>query len=182
MDKKGNPKNVNELLDILRQASAPQSEPLTEGEREFLLEYTELTEDDLTPQAYEEARLQVAQDQALAEQEAVETALGTRQVSNLIKRDRASVRRSKVLGDVYTLPAGMGTGLLYPRWQFVQGKIVPGLRGILPLFPQYMHPLDIEDFMSSPNEELGNRSPVQWLTTGGKPEVVQALVEELSYE
>lgn len=155
---------------------------MTAGERDFLLETTELTEDDLSPRAYDTARFRIAEDRALAEEEAVHSALTTGQVSKLLGRQTASIRRSKGAGDLYALPTVSGRVTMYPAWQFVDGKVTPGLSEIIPLFPQYTHPLAVQQFMTEPNEELGGRSPVEWLIEGGAVEAVASLAEELGYE
>lgn len=182
LDRQGSSMSVDEFLNVLRQVAAPESEALTAGERDFLLETTDLTEDDLTPDAYETARLRVAEDQALAEDEAVAASLTTSQVANLLGRQGPSIRRSKGNGGLYALPTVRGRETLYPAWQFVGGEVVPGLSEIISKFPQYMHPLDVQDFMTEPHEELDGRSPAQWLTDGGSVAAVVSLVDELSYE
>lgn len=182
LNRRGNPLSVNAFLDILREMSDPASEALSAGEREFLLEATELTEEELSPQAQEAARFQIAEDRALAEQETRASALTTREVAQLLNRHDASIRRSKLSGDLYALPTSSGRTTLFPAWQFEGDQVVPGLKPILPLFPQYLHPLSIERFMTEGNSELDGRSPVAWLLAGGAVEAVASLVDELGYE
>lgn len=182
LNRRGNPLSVDAFMDILREMSDPASEPLSTGERAFLLEATDLTEEDLTPQAHEAARIQVAEDRALAEKEARDSALTTGEVSELLGRQGASIRRSKLAGDLYALPASNGRTALFPAWQFDGSQVVPGLRTIMPTFPQYVHPLTIQQFMTEEKEELDGRSPVEWLTAGGAAEAVASLVAELGYE
>lgn len=182
LNRRGNPLSVDAFMDILREMSDPASEPLSTGERAFLLETTDLTEEDLTPQAHEAVRMQVAEDRALAEKEARDSALTTGAVSELLGRQGASIRRSKLAGDLYALPTGNGRTTLFPAWQFVGSQVVPGLRTIIPNFPQYVHPLTIQQFMTEEKEELDGRSPVDWLCAGGAVEAVASLVAELGYE
>lgn len=174
--------SVDAFMDVLREMSEPASEPLSAGERSFLLEATDLTEEDLTPRAHEAARIRVAEDRALAEKEARDTALTTGEVSDLLGRQGASIRRSKLAGDLYALPTGNGRTALFPAWQFEGNQVVPGLRTITPNFPQYVHPLTIQQFMTEEKAELDGRSPVEWLTAGGAVEAVASLVAELGYE
>ena len=163
----------------------PQSEytePLSADEHAFLLEATDLTEEDLTPQAYEAARIQIAEDRALAEKEARDSALTTGEVCELLGREGTSIRRSKSAGDLYALPTSNGRATLFPAWQFVGRQVVPGLRTIIPNFPSYEHPLTIQQFMTEANDELDGRAPVEWLNAGGAVETVASLVAELTYE
>lgn len=182
LNRRGNPMSVDAFMDVLREMSEPASEPLSAGERSFLLEATDLTEEDLTPRAHEAARIRVAEDRALAEKEARDTALTTGEVSDLLGRQGASIRRSKLAGDLYALPTGNGRTALFPAWQFEGNEVVPGLRTITPNFPQYVHPLTIQQFMTEEKAELDGRSPVEWLTAGGAVEAVASLVAELGYE
>lgn len=182
LNRRGNPMSVDAFMDILREMSEPASEPLSTGERSFLLEATDLTDEDLTPRAHEAARIRVAEDRALAEKEARDTALTTGEVSDLLGRQGASIRRSKLTGDLYALPTGNGRTTLFPAWQFEGNQVVPGLRTITPNFPQYVHPLTIQQFMTEEKAELDGRSPVEWLKAGGAVEAVASLVVELGYE
>ena len=182
LDRQGNPMSVAEFLDVLKQVAAPRSEALTAGERDYLLENTDLTEKDLSSEGLAAARLRIAEDRALAEEEAVESSLTTKQVAELLGKHAPAIRRYKGSGELYALPTAAGRDTLYPAWQFVDGKKTPGLSEIIPLFPQYTHPLEVQQFMTEPHEELGERSPVQWLNAGGDTQAVADLVEELSYE
>ena len=158
------------------------TEPLSADERAFLLEATDLTEADLTPQALEATRIQVAEERALAEKEARVSALTTGEVCELLGRQGASIRRSKLAGDLYALPTNSGRITLFPAWQFAGDQVVPGLRTIIPNFPQHEHPLTIQQFMTEVNDDLDGRSPVEWLNAGGAVEAVASLVAELAYE
>ncbi|WP_152349025.1 hypothetical protein [Brevibacterium sp. CFH 10365] len=182
LNRRGNPMSVDAFMDILREMSEPASEPLSTGERAFLFEATDLSEEDLTPQAHEAARIQVDEDRALAEKEARDSALTTGEVSDLLGRQGASILRSMLAGDLCVLPASNGRTTLFPAWQFEGNQVVPGLRRIIPNFPQYVHPLTIQQFMIEEREELDGRSAVEWLMAGGAVEAVVSLVAELGYE
>lgn len=147
-----------------------------------MLEATDLTEADLTPQALEATRIQVAEERALADKEARVSALTTGEVCELLGRQGASIRRSKLAGDLYALPTNSGRITLFPAWQFAGDQVVPGLRTIIPNFPQHEHPLTIQQFMTEVNDDLDGRSPVEWLNAGGAVEAVASLVAELAYE
>jgi hypothetical protein len=65
-----------------------------------------------------------------------------------------------------------------PRWQFREGPggvvidVIPGLAQIVPVIPRGMHPLALEAFMTEPLEDLGDKSPVDYLCSYGVVEVV----------
>lgn len=182
LDRRGNPLSADALLDVLREASDSTTEALSAGEREFLLETTDLTDADLTAEARAAAQSRVAQDRAAAQEQVHSASLTTGEVASLLGRLEASIRRSKASGDLYALPSAGGRAIRFPRWQFEEREVVPGLRAIIPAFPQYTHPLTIQHFMTTPNESLGRLSPVRWLLDGGEVGAVLALVEELGYE
>lgn len=182
LSRRGNPLSVDAFMDILREMSDPGSEPLSAGERDFLLATTDLSEEDLSAGSHEAARVQVAEDRILAEKDSRDSALTTGEVAELLGRQGASIRRSKLTGDLYALPANSGRATLFPDWQFDGNQVVPGLRAIIPEFPRYAHPLTIQQFMTEENDELDGRSPVEWLSAGGAVEAVASLVAELAYE
>lgn len=182
LNRRGNPLGVEAFMDILREMSEPAAVPLSATERDFLLETTDLTEGDLTPQAHESACIQIADDRGLAEKEVLGSALTTSEVSELLGREEASIHRSTVAGDLYALPSRSGHAILFPAWQFEGQQVVPELRTIIQIFPQHVHPQAIQQFMTEPKDELDGRSPVEWLAAGGAVEEVSSLVAELGYE
>lgn len=182
LGRRGSPLTADALLDVLREASDSTTEALSAGEREFLLENTDLTDEDLTPEARAASQSRLAQDRAEAQEQVHRASLTTGEVAALLGRLEASIRRSRTTGDLYALPSGGGRAIRFPDWQFGDGGVVPGLRAIIPAFPQYTHPLSIQRFMMTPNESLDQLSPVRWLLDGGAVAAVVALVDELSYE
>lgn len=70
----------------LPRRGATRPPPLSTRERSFLLETTDLTGEDLTPQAHEAARIRVAENRALAEKEARDSTLTNAEVSELLGR------------------------------------------------------------------------------------------------
>lgn len=178
LERRGNPLSVDVLLEILHEASETTAEALSAGEREFLLASTDLVEDDLTPEGRARSADVAALDRARAEQEAWASSLTTAEVAALLGRKGASIRRSKAAGDLFALPTSAGRSARFPAWQFDDGRVMPGLREIIPAFPRYTHPLSIQRFMMSPAEELEGLSPVRWLLRGGAVDAVVSLVDE----
>lgn len=182
LERRGRPMTSEDFLAVLQEIGG-QSEPLTSGERSFLLEHTELTESDLTDDARAETRLQVLQGKAAAEAETDRSALSTGEVAALLGRAEANVRRSRLNGDLYAAAVDSGRPLRFPRWQFTpDGHVVPGLREIVPRLPRHFHPLSIERFMTAPHEGLDGLAPAQWLSSGGPVQAVVDLAAEAGYE
>ena len=59
-----------------------------------------------------------------------------------------------------------------PRWQFTGGHTIPGLSWVVPAIPISLHPLAVDAFMTTANDDFGGESPVEWLTSGGDPALV----------
>lgn len=183
LQRRGEPITSREFLDILGEISDLSAEPLTLGERDFLIEHTELSESDLTEQSREGTRLDIARQRLRVERAAHEDALTTAEVAELLGRQESNVRRSRLSGDLYALKDGDARGLRFPRWQFTEdGRALPGLRRILSAFPRHTHPAVVERFMTEPHDELEGSSPARWLAGSAPVDAVVELVAELRYE
>lgn len=170
------------FLEVLQEASGGSAAPLTAGERDFLLTHAGMSEQDLSEQGRAATRLELARDRFALDAAALEGALSTREVSDLLGRAEANVRRSRLSGDLYAPNPGDPAGLRFPRWQFTSARsVVPGLRRIIPAFPRDTHPLAIGRFMTQSHEDLDGMSPVEWLAGDGPVDTVVALVDDLGY-
>lgn len=170
------------FLEVLQEAAGGSSAPLAAGEREFLLAHAGMSEEDLSEQGRAVTRLELARDRFELDAAALDGALSTGEVAELLSRAEANVRRSRLSGDLYAPNPGDSAGLRFPRWQFTAtGGVVPGLRRIIPAFPRSTHPLAIARFMTQGHEDLDGMSPVQWLAGDGPVDPVVALVEDLGY-
>jgi hypothetical protein len=71
-----------------------------------------------------------------------------------------------------------------PAWQFTARGPVPGLKQVLPALPHDLHPLEVEEFFTSPQPGLILRdeevSPTEWLAGGGDTAVVRSAAESLT--
>lgn len=70
---------------------------------------------------------------------------------------------------------------LYPTWQFNKSrKSIRGLKLVLAALDSTLHPLVVDHWFRTPNVDLEVNeetvSPLEWLRTGGDPEVAAALV------
>lgn len=63
-----------------------------------------------------------------------------------------------------------------PRWQVVDRESgtgpIPGLATIVPTIPSALHPVALDAFMHTSQEDLGGQSPLEWLISGGNPQLV----------
>lgn len=73
-----------------------------------------------------------------------------------------------------------------PRFQFAGDEEVPGIAEVVRRMPVDVHPVSAENFFTLPNpdlyldeEEEQPVSPREWLLSGGSPETVAPLAEEL---
>jgi hypothetical protein len=73
-----------------------------------------------------------------------------------------------------------------PRFQFVDGKLVPGLELVLPAVGYGAHPLELHRWFTTPHDALRvgddrtRVSPAQWLASGGRVEDVVGLADEVT--
>lgn len=170
------------FLEVLQEVAGGSSEPLTSAERDFLLSHAGLSEAELSAQGRASTQVELARDRVVLDASVLDGALTTKEVAELLGRAEANVRRSRLSGDLYAVNPGDPAGLRFPRWQFLpSGRVVPGLRRIIPAFPAPTHPLVIARFMTAPLEDLDDMSPVEWLGGGGAVDPVLAVVEDLGY-
>ena len=59
-----------------------------------------------------------------------------------------------------------------PRWQLSESRSLPGLELLVPAIPDTLHPLAVDAFMATPRADFDDRSPVEWLASGGDPTVI----------
>ncbi|GAA1902999.1 hypothetical protein [Lapillicoccus jejuensis] len=105
-------------------------------------------------------------------------ALTVAQAATALAVTPGRVRQLVSTGAVVTLPGGE-SGHLLPAWQIVDGRLLPGLESVATAAAG-LHPLTLAGFMTRPDADLvadGEAvSPVDWLLTGGDPDVVAQLV------
>ncbi len=181
--RRGGPMSAQEFISVVEEVSNISAEPLTAGEVDFLTKHTDLSSDELSSRGRAKTQLRVLAERSRSRTLLEESSLSTADVASLLGRDPANIRRSRLEGDLYSPGVGVpGQSLRFPKWQFVGNTHVRGLRKIIPAFPAHFHPLSIERFMTEPNDELDTMSPVQWLVSGGEPDAVARLADELGYE
>lgn len=164
----------NVLLAIVHTAFAPY-DTMTAGERQFLID-SGVPADSFDPEQQAVARAKLVS-RAIATDAKSAPLLSTAQVAELLGRAPSNVRRSAGTHDLYAVHRGTGRELGFPSWQFVNDLPLRGLREVLAALPDSMHPLSVEGFMTTPQEELEDRSPVEWLSTGGDVAIVVQLAD-----
>lgn|GEM_PF-797101 len=157
---------------------AGQVPSLTAGEVEFLVGAAGFPREYLDPEEVALASLTI-EDKVGGAEDAARSGLTTSEVAALLRRDAANVRRSIQRGDFYATEEFRDRERVLPDWQFVGGKPLPGLRQVLEAFEVRLHPLDLERWMTAHREELGDRSAIEWLSTGGDAQTVASLAAEV---
>lgn len=162
------------LLAIVHTAFAPR-QAMTADERRFLIEAGAPT-DSFDPARQAEARARLS---ALAAETAAAAAerLTTSEVADRLGTSESRVRKLAAGGDLYAIRDAVRGRLAFPAWQFIGDQPLRGLRRVLPALPRSMHPLSLEEWMTTSKEELDDRTPVEWLARGGSIEEVVRLAD-----
>lgn len=170
------------VSESLQESAELSSEPLSAGERDFLLEHTDLVEADLSETARTTTRARIVHDRAESQARMMESSLTTAEVAALTGRQESGVRHSARKKDLFVLNPADPKGQRFPTWQFVDGSALPGIARILEAFPVGTHPLTIETFMTTARESLQGRTPAEWLATDGPVDVIAQLADEKGRE
>src|SRR4029453_16973059 len=73
----------------------------------------------------------------------------------------------------------------FPQVQFHERDLVPGIGRVLQTLPEDLHPVEVEDWLTSPNPDLlaGEEgevlSPREWLISGGSAAPLLPMAREL---
>lgn len=132
---------------------------MTAGEREFLLASGAPSES-FDPEVQAAARASLEQ-RAKRTREEASPFLDTSAVASILNRPKPTIRRWAHSGDLYAVRVGHRLG--YPGWQFPRSQRLHGLRDVLAVLPGSMHPLSVEGWMTTPNEELDDLTPLAWM-------------------
>ena len=111
------------------------------------------------------------------------SALTTKEAAGVLEVGESRVRQRLGEGTLYGVKAGRENRL--PAFQFEGGKEVPGIAEVLARVDRSLHPVAVLNWFMVPNpdlyldEEARPVSPRYWLLSGGDPEVLAHLAEEL---
>lgn len=110
-----------------------------------------------------------------------EAMLSTAEAATVTGKARSTITRRVESGELHAIRSD---GVLrLPAWQFTgDGQTVPGLREALALVPETWGPRRLRLFMTTPEDSLDGRSPVQWLRDGEDPRAVAGLMDAESRE
>lgn len=108
----------------------------------------------------------------------------TKSIASLLGIDESRVRHRRGAGDLVAYK--MGRNLRYPRWQLMPGPAgsvpLPGLKKLLAVLPDAMHPAEIAGRMLLPQAalEINGRSvsPRDWLIAGGEADALREVFED----
>lgn len=168
---------VAELDSILDRMAPDDEPPLTADEIKFLREYG-------GPGVTE----------VLAKGLPDESQVRARRAANLIAYVRAATmsvgEAALLLGvDCSHISDQLSRGTLWafcwdrslriPRWQFTKSGLLPGLPAIIAAIPDDLAPQSVDGFMHTPQDELDDLTPIDYLTAGGDPQPVADILTAL---
>lgn len=158
-------------------------EDLTDSERQFLIEHGGMTAAELTPEAIGETSAFVDAAIAAAATEARANTLTFSEVAQLLGQPGEAILQAVVAGDLYSVPGALPSDEpLIPSWQVRGRRVIPHLREVLAALPADFHPLSVEDFMTTGDENyLDGWPPVKWLLTGHDPAAVVEYADHQSW-
>ena len=104
---------------------------------------------------------------------------GDAELAALLKVDRSRISQRVAERSLYCFEIDGGERC-FPRWQLLDGRPLRGLRTVLAALDPALHPLTVDHWFRTPSVDLAidevNSSPVEWLATGGSPEVLVGLL------
>lgn len=171
-----------DLAELLRRESSGRARagaaPLSAGMTSFLrrsmpaARHPEQAQRIVADRSYAEALS--AQHRARTAVSQLARSLSTKEVAELLHKNPSSITRAAGR-KLYAYHDGRA--LRFPTWQFVDGRPLPGLGGVVPHLRPELTPATIEARMTTPDPEvLDGLSPVTWLQQGADPaEVVRLL-------
>lgn len=159
----------------LRAAALPTAAPLTQVELDYLRRHAGgESETVLAGWDADQERLMRSAAVTHAVEEMIATSLSRAEAARRLQIDASGVSRRISSKRLYAYK--VGTRDRIPAWQLVGARALPGLERVVPTIPEGAHPLDVAALMGQPQDELDNRSPVQWLAEGGDPAAVAGLL------
>lgn len=162
---------LEEAIDIMF-GPIPGQQPLGPDEREFLERHGGV--EAAGPDEVSRRSVLVAATGAIRRQLTWDVG----QVAELLGVSPSRVRHRIAERALYALPA-RDRKRRFPRWQFVEDGVLPGLDLVLRELPGDLHPAEVEAFFLRPHaaipalrEGAESASPREWLASGGDPDVV----------
>lgn len=168
------------LLDVVRSLREPRIE--TPGSSQLTKsEIAGLRTGGLDPDASAEFYTRALLRTAAGTADLGGTALTVAEVARRLHRDQSRVRQMLLARELYGMK--LHGAWRIPDFQFSGDGVVPGLPAVLRAVPWGLHPLALRNWLMRPelDLEIDGRavSPLDWLESGGDPEVVVALAADL---
>ncbi len=114
-------------------------------------------------------------------------ALTESEVREMLGVGASRVRQRVADGSLYAIDVGRERR--FPAFQFDERTLVPGIGEVLKVLPDDLHPLEVEDWLTSPDQDLtmdGNDgetsdalSPREWLISGGSVDALLPTARDL---
>lgn len=172
--------SVEDVLDELDSAftAVPGAAPISEAELDFLRSHA-------GPAAAQAIDSWSAGDERRDRARAALLQFGTALSGSISIKDAAStidVDRSRISRRITakTLWAfDFRGGRRIPRWQFLGNTLLPGLDVIVPAIPAGAAPAVVEALMHTAQPDFDDRTPIEYLATGGNPTVVAGFLADL---
>lgn len=109
--------------------------------------------------------------------------LSTEQAAQLLKVNASRARQRLAERKLFGIKDGGSWKL--PRFQFVDGRLVPGIDQVIPSLPPGIHPVAVQRWFRIPHPDLESESgktpmtPLEWLESGYDPDRVSELAAML---
>jgi hypothetical protein len=113
------------------------------------------------------------------------TSYTTSEVARMLGKTEGRIRQRVAGKSLYGLPTA-GRGHRLPAFQFEGGGEVPNIGKVTRVLPEDLHPVEVLNWFTLPHDDLyldeeeeHPVSPKEWLLSGGNPEVLIPLAEDL---
>ena len=108
-------------------------------------------------------------------------ALGVTDLASRLRVTAARIRQRAIERSLYAIR--VDDEWRFPEWQVDTDGLIPGVAAIAGALPDDIHPVAVCRFMTTPNPDLDVMgeavSPRDWLTSGGSPDPIVAIAQDL---
>ncbi len=111
-------------------------------------------------------------------QQLAASTLSIEQAAEVLSVDRSRISHRLSVGALSAV--SIGSRRRIPAWQFQDHAELPHLAQVVAAIPPDAHPLDVAALMTTSQDELAGRTPVQHLAGGGDPAPVAELLAGLT--
>jgi hypothetical protein len=163
----------DELLGVLRRA-ARASVDLPQAAVELFAK-AGVNSELLNPEVIEKSQVEVKLAEIATNELAQLDAISTKEAAKLLGMADANVRRAISHELIYSAGRDSRGGHRLPVWQFSGGRPLPHLREVVAELPSDLHPYEVTSFFTTKSNTLNDRTPADWLATGGSEKPILAL-------